>query len=89
MPSLTIKDLPLELLERLRELARSQNRSLNKEVIHLLEEAIHRESPTPHDVLAREAQRQVAAWRELQKRFQIDFPEDVVEARTQGRPVEL
>jgi plasmid stability protein len=86
MPSLTIKDLPKDLLDRLRELAESQNRSLDKEVIHLLLEAVHRESPAPHDALAREAQRQVAAWRELQKRFQVDLPDDIVEARTLGRP---
>ena len=37
MPSLTIKDLPAPLWARLRQRAVADRRSLNREVIHLLE----------------------------------------------------
>ncbi len=40
MSSLTLKDLPDDLLQRLRERARHQRRSLNREAILLLEQAL-------------------------------------------------
>ena len=40
MPSLTIRSVPKELLERLRAIAKSDRRSLTQEVIHLLEAAL-------------------------------------------------
>lgn len=40
MPSLTIKGIPEEVMERLRRQAESHRRSLNSEVIHLLEHSV-------------------------------------------------
>jgi plasmid stability protein len=40
MPSLTIKGIPAELLEQLRRRAGLHRRSLNSEVLHLLERSI-------------------------------------------------
>ena len=47
MPNLTIKNIPAELLDRLRNSALSRRRSLNSEVIHRLEASI---GGTPVDV---------------------------------------
>ena len=40
MPSILIKDIPADLHERLRQAALRDHRSLNKQVIALLEEAL-------------------------------------------------
>jgi plasmid stability protein len=45
MPSILIKDIPAELHERLRQAALRDHRSLNKEVIALLEGALAAPSP--------------------------------------------
>jgi plasmid stability protein len=50
MPSLTIKGVPHELLDRLRQRAEQHRRSLNGEVLHLLEHSV---SSTPLPPLAR------------------------------------
>ena len=39
MPSITIRDLPSSLHERLRERAAQHRRSLNAEIVHTLDEA--------------------------------------------------
>ena len=41
MPSLTVKNIPDEMLAQLRERARGNHRSLQGEVMIILEEAIH------------------------------------------------
>jgi plasmid stability protein len=40
MPSITIKDIPDKLLERLRRRAQEDKRSMNREAIHLLDLAL-------------------------------------------------
>jgi plasmid stability protein len=40
MPTITIRGLPQELLEQLRKRAREDHRSLNREALHLLEQAL-------------------------------------------------
>ena len=45
MPTLTLKQLPTELLERLRDDALRERRSLNQHAIHLLEEALGSRRP--------------------------------------------
>ena len=41
MSQITLRDVPQELDNRLRELARAQNRSLNRTVIGVLMESLH------------------------------------------------
>ena len=89
MASLTLKDLPDELLARLRALAEVENRSLNKEVIHLLLDAVTRIGSPSRDALEREAQEQAAAWRDLQARLRVDLPSELADSRTAGRRVDL
>jgi antitoxin FitA len=53
MPSLTIKGVPDDLMERLRRSAEEHRRSLNSEVIHRLERSVDRPSIDPEAFLTR------------------------------------
>jgi antitoxin FitA len=53
MASLTIKGIPDELLERLREIAAEHRRSLNSEVIYRLERSVERPTLDPEHFIAR------------------------------------
>ncbi len=95
MPSVTIKDIPSDLLERLRQRAAKDKRSMNREVIYLLDVAL---SHAPaENYLARPAQRidtQIQAWRQLAGRWESDLNtseeiEQIYANRTGGRQVEL
>lgn len=87
MPSLTLKNLPAELLERLRERAEEERRSLNQQAIHILERALH-------DQAYAEAEAQAAEWRALGGSWgsDLDTPEEIASiyaARSAGRVVDL
>lgn len=94
MASLTLKNVPDDLLRALREAADGDRRSLNQEVIHLLTSVLgdrdHRgRSATPAKVKA-----QVAAWRKLAGRWESDVEpateaEQATSGRSLGREVDL
>jgi plasmid stability protein len=91
MPSLTLKNLPHDLLEALREVAERERRSMSQEIIHLLEAALGRrpKSPTPPA-----AEAQVDAWRKLAGKWESQVNDEievgrVSERRTPGREVDL
>jgi plasmid stability protein len=70
MPSLTIKDIPDQLLTRLRQRAASEQRSLNREVIHLLDRVLSEAPAAPVSVaLTERIEAQVQAWRTLAGRW--------------------
>ena len=91
MASLTLKNLPDDLLRALREAAEADRRSLTQEIIHLLDSALRRlERPAPRtgDVDA-----QLAAWRKLAGEWESDVDrateaKGLMEHRTPGREVE-
>ena len=88
--SLTIKDIPPDLLEQLKKRAEAQRRSLTQEIIVVLSDAVTQSS----DSFARGRDEQVAAWRSLAGRWQSDVSvEDEVSAllsaRTAGRKVDF
>lgn len=94
MSSLTIKNIPDDLLERLRAKAANDRRSLTKEVIHLLETALATGSADADQALRAKAESQVAAWRELAGRWKSDLDpaeetHGIYEKRTSGRQVDL
>lgn len=96
MSSLTLKDLPDDLLERLRERARQQRRSLNREAIMLLEQALAPEaSAMPASIIETERDAQLVAWERLGGRWPggdaaLDaMVSDIYDARTEGREVDL
>ena len=95
MPAITIKDIPEDLLERLRHRAARDKRSMNKEVVHLLDLALSAEvAPADASTLARRIEEQVQAWTQLAGRWEsdlgiVDEIEQIYAARTPGRPVDL
>ncbi len=92
MPSLTLKNVPDELLERLRARARHERRSLSSQALYLLERSMQLEPPAvPHGPEVAEAQ--VEAWRRAASRWHEQPGEDVMaaiqSARRGGRDVDL
>jgi len=90
VPSLTLKDIPQEVLVRLRELAGRERRSLTRQALVLIEGGLDREDGRPSTKRLAQAR----AWRELAGSWPSDltFEEEVAEiyaARTGGRKVEL
>jgi len=85
MPTLTIRDLPPNVLERLRRRATEERRSLNQEAIHLLDLALRTEMFSPAA--------QVEAWLRLGRwKSSRSAKQEIAEiyaARTLGRPVKL
>jgi plasmid stability protein len=93
LAALTLKNLPDELLRELRAAAVHERRSLNQQVIHLLDTAI-RAAPLRAAAARSEVEAQVAGWRRLAGRWQSD-EDRVTEAkgiagrRSAGRKVAL
>ena len=94
MTSITIKNIPDRLLARLREQAAMEQRSMNKEIIRLLDIGLSAEPSHPVEHRRRLAVTQAAAWSRLSGRWDSDLPvEDEVAAiyaaRSGGREIEL
>jgi plasmid stability protein len=96
MPSLTLKNLSDDLLERLRARARRERRSLNGEAVLLLEQALAPDGrPSAASAIAAEREAQLAAWERLGGRWPdgdaalAALAADILDARTEGREVEL
>lgn len=77
MPTLTIKKVPPELYERLKERARRHRRSMNSEVLMLLERHL---MPTRRD-----AEALIAEAKALNEKVGITFPDIVNQAKREGR----
>jgi plasmid stability protein len=94
MPSLTLKDIPTPLMERLRTRADQDQRSLNREAIWLLEQAME-SSADPATQLKQETAAQLGAWRAMAGRWQGDAGDtddlvaEIYQSRTQGREFSL
>ena len=95
MPSITIKDIPDKLLDRLRRRAQEDKRSINREAIHLLDQALAGK-PADQDVggKIREVEIQIQAWRKLAGLWDSDLDtadeiERIYATRTRGRRVDL
>ncbi|HTP29152.1 MAG TPA: hypothetical protein VMK12_26260 [Anaeromyxobacteraceae bacterium] len=93
MSSLTLKNLPDDLLAALREAAEQDRRSLTQEIIHLLDGALRARSE-PSSRPTAEVAAQVAAWRKLAGKWKsnVDRATEaarLAERRTPGREVDL
>jgi plasmid stability protein len=94
MPTITIKNVPESLLKRLRAYAEADARSLNRELIYLLEEALlNRESAEGEESMEALARRQAAAWRALGGTWESELvPEEegraIMDSRTLGRDID-
>lgn len=91
MASITLKNLPDDLLDALRDAAERDRRSMTQQIVHLLETAV-RGLPKPEP--APDAKAQVAAWRKLAGKWESDVDSAtearrISRARTHGREVDL
>jgi plasmid stability protein len=89
MSSITLKDVPDDLLARLRRAAARERRSLNQEALVLIEGGL-----AARETAEERAHRQVEAWRTLagawvSERAFDDEVADVYTARSPGRDVDL
>ena len=94
MASITIKNVPDDLMERLRRKAEDARRSLNQQILRLLEQALTTAEPRDNGSLRAEIETQVHAWDALAGKWGTDeSAEDeiarIYAARTVGRKVEL
>jgi plasmid stability protein len=93
MASLTLKNLPDDLLRALRRAAAKDHRSLTREIIHRLEASLRGRLEHPAPRLP-EVSAQVAAWRKLAGKWKADVDRAtearrLLERRTRGREVDL
>lgn len=92
MASFTLKNIPDPLLERLRERAESDRRSLTQEILYLLEEALRGAGGRAR--ADTEAQAQADAWARLAGKWPSDRDKDeeieeILGSRTRGRELKL
>lgn len=80
MPTMTLKNIPLDLYERLKQLAEANRRSLNSQVLVCLEQVVSSQPLNPDLLLARARQ-----LREQTTSYQIS-DEDFSQAKGSGRP---
>jgi plasmid stability protein len=93
MASLTLKNIPDSLLDRLRARAAVDRRSVSQEMIHLLERSLDAVPEADRDALAA-ARVQAEAWARLGGRWESDRSvedevREIFAARTAGRKVDL
>ena len=81
MPTLTIRDVPPELLDRLRRRAKQDRRSLTQEVIHLVELALNDSLLSP----AAQAERWMRLGRWKSRHGAKEEIAAIYKARTRGR----
>jgi hypothetical protein len=92
MASLTLKNVPDDLLGAVREAAEAERRSLNQQIIHLLAVALeHRAGTTARGP---EIEAQLAAWRRLARNWRSDLSpaaevRNLIRRRSGGRRVDL
>ena len=80
MPSITVKNVPAELYERLRQSAKANRRSINAEIIVCIERAVSAQPVDPEMVIARARE-----LREKTAGYRIS-DEDLSAAKADGRP---
>ncbi len=80
MKTMTVKNMPQKLYERLKNSARSNHRSLNSEIIVCIENALHVRNVDPADLLA-----DISRLRMADTGLPLD-DEFLLAARDEGRP---
>ena len=95
MKSITLRNIPDELLDRLRTLSIIEKRSLNNEILIVLEKGLTRESENKtnfKDHLTRDTQ--IKIWQNLcgqwkDNRSTDEIIRDIIGSRSEGRSVDL
>lgn len=92
MANLTIRNIPEDVLERLRRRSKMERRSLNNELITVLEKGLSEEESGNRKLPSRDLQIQI--WKELAGRWRDErgteeIIDDIYRSRSDGRQVEL
>ena len=93
MTNLTIRNIPEAMLDKLRRLSEIERRSLNSEILVVLEKCLDEYKPEKsHEYISAEAQ--VALWEKLAGEWDDPRPakeiaSDILKHRTGGRKVDL
>ena len=95
MKSITVRNIPDELLDRLRTLSVIEKRSLNNEILVVLEKGLAKESDDKTNFknhLSMETQ--IKIWQNLSGQWQDnrstdEIIRDIIESRSEGRSVDL
>ena len=95
MPSITLRGLDEHVLERIRTLAEVERRSLNSELLVLIDRALerelhfagHRNAPVPKETQLRLWRHMSGWWQD--ERSTDEIVADIHAARTPGREIEL
>lgn len=95
MPSITIRNIPDSLLQKIKILANLEKRSMNSEFLMALEKGVAQESQQLNDKqdnISKEAQ--IAIWKNITGKWEDDrstqeIIEDIYSHRTLGRNIEL
>lgn len=87
MASLTLKNVPDDVLRRLRRRAVAERRSMTQQAVQILDEALAQD-------LEAHARDQIAAWKKLAGKWKSDRPAkreiaEIYRARSAGRDVDL
>ena len=80
MPTITVKNIPHELYERLKQAAAANHRSLNSEIIVCIEQVVGSNRVEPEEILAR-----ARKLREKTANYPIT-DEEFLQAKSAGRP---
>ncbi|VAW31678.1 hypothetical protein MNBD_CHLOROFLEXI01-4510 [hydrothermal vent metagenome] len=80
MATMTIKNIPDDLYEELKQRAATNRRSINNEVIMLIERAFHSYRPSPNEI-----QKQAVMLREMTANYHLS-EDELNEWKNEGRP---
>jgi len=94
MPDLTVRNIPESLMSRIRILAETERRSVNNEILVLLETGIDEEIESGGTGRTASVEVQLALWEQLCGKWEDERPaseivRDIMEHRTLGREVAL
>ena len=95
MPDVTLRNIPKEVMDRLRTLAAAERRSLNSQILLLLETGLHHGTEDPRrDRWTVSTDTQLGLWEALcgawkDERSPEEVGADIIRHRTLGRSVDL
>ena len=96
MPNLTIRDIPDEILDKIKILSKAERRSINSEILLIIEKGLKNYAnniivDNPH-MISKETQLEI--WSNLSGKWEDDrktedIIDDIYSKRTKGRDIEL
>lgn len=93
MANLTIRNIPQDILEKMRRQAKTEKRSLNNEILMVLEKCAdlyytgNKDDPFPHDAQVELWEKIAGEWED--GRSAEEIADDIRAHRTAGRKVDL